>query len=200
MNSIIDNVAIAILAAGESKRMGSPKAFLQIEGETLLDRTIATAKSTNAQNIFLITGAYHNEMLQVANMAGIKVLFNEDWQEGMSSSLRRAIEAVGDLSNLKGLLVLLIDQPYVDRDLLRLLISKFEENPEKPVTSFYKNVNGVPAIFPRILWNDLLEISGDKGARQLLQKREDVISIPFPKGAIDLDFPEDFEQIKRADI
>ncbi|MFC2186135.1 NTP transferase domain-containing protein [Fulvivirgaceae bacterium LMO-SS25] len=200
MNSIIDNVAIAILAAGESKRMGSPKAFLQIEGETLLDRTIATAKSTNAQNIFLITGAYHNEMLQVANMAGIKVLFNEDWQEGMSSSLRRAIEAVGDLSNLKGLLVLLIDQPYVDRELLKLLISKFEENPEKPVTSFYKNVNGVPAIFPRVLWNDLLEISGDKGARQLLQKREDVISIPFPKGAIDLDFPEDFEQIKRADI
>ncbi len=200
MNSFIDNVAIAILAAGESKRMGSPKAFLQIEGETLLDRTIATAKSTNAQNIFLITGAYHNEMLQIANMAGIKVLFNEDWQEGMSSSLRRAIEAVGDLSNLKGLLVLLIDQPYVDRDLLKLLISKFEENPEKPITSFYKNVNGVPAIFPRILWNDLLEISGDKGARQLLQKREDVISIPFPKGAIDLDFPEDFEQIKRADI
>ncbi|MFZ6663409.1 nucleotidyltransferase family protein [Peijinzhouia sedimentorum] len=200
MNSIIDNVAIAILAAGESKRMGSPKAFLQLEGETLLDRTIATAKSTNVQNIFLITGAYHNEMLQIANMAGIKVLFNEDWQEGMSSSLRRAIEAVGDLSNLKGLLVLLIDQPYVDRDLLKLLISKFEENPEKPITSFYKNVTGVPAIFPRVLWNDLLEISGDKGARQLLQKREDVISIPFPKGAIDLDFPEDFEQIKRADI
>lgn len=200
MNSSIDNVAIAILAAGESKRMGRPKAFLQLGGETLLDRTIATTKSTNAQNIFLVTGAYHNEMLQVANMAGIKVLFNEDWREGMASSLRRAIEAVGQLPKLKGLLIVLIDQPYVDKDLLNLLISKFDENPEKPVASFYKNINGVPAIFPRVLWNDLLEISGDKGARQLLQKREDVISIPFPKGAIDLDFPEDFEQIKRADI
>ncbi|MGE0930282.1 nucleotidyltransferase family protein [Peijinzhouia sedimentorum] len=200
MNSSIDNVAIAILAAGESKRMGSPKAFLQLEGETLLDRIIATAKSTNAQNIFLVTGAYHNEMLQVANMMGIKVLFNEDWQEGMSSSLCKAIEAVGQLPNLNGLLVLLIDQPYVDKDLLKLLISKFEENPEKPVASFYRDINGVPAIFPRVMWNDLLKINGDKGARQLLQKREDVISIPFPKGAIDLDFPEDFEQIKRADI
>lgn len=200
MNSSIDNVAIAILAAGESKRMGSPKAFLQLEGETLLDRIIATAKSTNAQNIFLVTGAYHNEMLQVANMMGIKVLFNEDWQEGMSSSLCKAIEAVGQLPNLNGLLVLLIDQPYVDKDLLKLLISKFEENPEKPVASFYRDINGVPAIFPRVMWNDLLKINGDKGARQLLQKREDVISIPFLKGAIDLDFPEDFEQIKRADI
>jgi molybdenum cofactor cytidylyltransferase len=200
MNSSIENLAIAILAAGESKRMGSPKAFLQIEGETLLERIIAKAKSTNIQNIFLVTGAYHSDMLQVANNADINVLYNTDWQEGMGSSLRSAVEAVSQLPNLQGLLVLLIDQPFVNEDLLKLLISKFEENPKKPIASFYKDINGVPAIFPKVMWNDLLGISGDKGARQLLEKRGDVISIPFPKGAIDLDFPEDFEQIKRADL
>lgn len=179
--------------------MGRPKAFLRLDGNTLLDRTIATAKSTNAQNIFLITGAFHNEMLEFANREGIQVLYNTDWQEGMGSSLRRAIEAVGQLPNLTGVLILLIDQPYVDKDLLKQLISKFEENPESPIASFYKDIHGVPAIFPRVMWNDLLAVSGDKGARQVLQKREDVISVPFAKGAIDLDFLEDLEQIKRAD-
>ncbi len=200
MDFSVSNLAITILAAGESKRMGSPKAFLQIEGKTLLERILSIAKETNVQNIFLVTGAYHQEMIETVKKLGVEVLFNSAWQEGMASSLRTSIEAVNKNPTIKGMLVLLIDQPYVNKQLLENLISTFQKNPNKPVASYYKNVNGVPAIFPRAMWQELLDLSGDKGARQLLNKREDVISIPFLKGAIDLDYPSDFDQLKRADL
>jgi len=198
MNASSSDLAIVILAAGQSKRMGEPKAFIKIEGQTLLDRTISNANATKARTIYLVTGAYHEQMIGIAQNQKLEVIYNNNWQEGMASSLRKAIEIIGQIPQIQGVLVLLIDQPFVDAPLLKKLIDGFNENPSQPIASFYKNVNGVPAIFPRSMWKDLLELKGDKGARQLLNQREDVVSIPFENGAIDLDFPTDFEQLKRA--
>lgn len=200
MKASNSNLAILILAAGESKRMGTAKAFLQLSGKSLLERTIASAKTVNVDSIYLVTGAYHEKMRGIANKHNIPLIFNPDWQEGMASSLRHGIKVLEKSSHIQGAMVLLIDQPFVDASLLEELIQRFNKNPNHPIASFYKNVNGVPAIFPSVMWKELLELKGDKGARQLLNQREDVISVPFEKGAIDLDFPSDIEQIKRADF
>jgi molybdenum cofactor cytidylyltransferase len=185
------SVLIAILAAGASRRMGQPKAFLEWRGTTLLDKILAEARALDQYKLVLITGAYHRQMQESYADSNLELVFNPGWEEGMASSVRLAAELARKDSKIEGLMVLLIDQPYVDQDLLRALVGLFKADSSKPAASYYAGVAGVPAIFPRHLFPSLMQLHGDKGAGKLLNSLPEVSLFPFDQGIIDLDSPDD---------
>ena len=190
---------IIILAAGASTRLGgNPKQLLVYQGETLLKRTVSAAISLaespeNPVSIVVVTGG--NQVRIVPELTGlpVSVVHNEDWQTGMASSVRVGLSALlHDAPNLESVLMLLTDQPHVSPELLRHIWAVFRESGEGIVGCEYAGQVGVPALFARKYFDELLTLTGDRGAKPLMMKYiADCATIPFADGAVDLDTPAD---------
>lgn len=192
------SVAAIIVAAGSSSRLGQPKQLLTIDGEPMLQRTIHNAEQAGASPVFVVLGA-HRELIQNAVDVGKAILIeNQDWQEGMASSIRAGVHAVqATAPTAEGILLMTCDQPRVTADHLhRLIQMSYAQSAVTAIASSYGEIRGIPALFPRQAIPDLLALRGDKGARGLLAKPPwPVIAIPLVGGEVDIDRPEDLAQI-----
>lgn len=198
MNPKYEPIGILILAAGASRRLGRPKQLLELEGETLLRRMAGMAVLLDVGPVAVVLGARAEAMRP--ELAGLDVHFvdNPDWAEGMSTSLRAGVRYLEALEpEVEAVLVLLVDQPRVDEALLQKIVTIYQEQRPPLVTSYYNDMNGVPAIFDRSLFAALQAEEGDRGARRVIRKyEEELISVPFPGGALDVDTEEDFRRVK----
>jgi molybdenum cofactor cytidylyltransferase len=179
-----------ILAAGSGRRMGGPKALLTIAGETLLQLAIRVAMVAGCDPVLAVVGDWDPGPLD----GTVSVIPNLEAAEGMASSIRAGIAALPPES--EGVLLLTVDQPAVDADLLRRLLALAAEDPSRPAACAYGDSLGIPAILPRRLFPDLLALRGDRGAKAILL-RENAATMPFPEGVADLDTPEDLERFRR---
>jgi len=179
-----------ILAAGSGRRMGGPKALLAIEGETLLQRAVRVAEAAGCAPLIAVVGDWDPGPLPGA----VSVIPNLEAAEGMASSIRAGIRALTPGS--VAALILTVDQPGVDADLLRQLLALASKDTDRPVACAYGGSLGVPAILPRRLFPALLALQGDRGAKAILL-RENAASLPFPEGGQDLDTPADLERFRR---
>jgi molybdenum cofactor cytidylyltransferase len=186
---------LIILAAGNSSRLGRPKQNLVYQNQTLLQRAIATAISSDCEPIILVLGA-NAEVIEVPPHKKLTIVYNEAWQEGMASSIRAGITELEKSALVHQAIIMLCDQPFVTAALLNALIN-FQLETQRPiVASFYKNVPGVPALFNKSLFPDLKKLRGQHGAKQLLSNHSaDVATVQFDKGIVDIDNPEDFERL-----
>ncbi len=185
-------IAALVLAAGESKRLGTPKQLIQFEGQTLLNRVIDRVRKAGIDNVFVVLGANATEIQ--ASIAGpVKIISNESWPEGMGSSLRVGIEHIREEKDIEGVLLALSDQPKVSIDHFKKLISGFIRN-QWTTCSFYEGKRGVPAVFPKSQFDKLLQATGDLGARKLLRK-DQVIEIECPDCGLDIDTVEDLKEL-----
>lgn len=192
--------AIVILAAGASSRMGQPKQLLVYESETLIARVCRMALETTCRPVVLVLGANADLIKQyVPDEKGLIIANNPEWAKGMSTTLRVGIQKLQSASaKVERLLVLLVDQPFIDLKLIKQLLSSAELHPGKISATAYDGILGVPAVFPKSYFELLSNIQGDKGARKvLMQHQDDVFPIPFSKAAYDLDTPEDLENLLR---
>ena len=180
-------VPTVILAAGASRRLGSPKQLVELAGESLLRRIARTALAGGGP-VTVVVGFRAPEMQ--ANLAGlpVRVTVNPEWEEGMASSLRAGVADLPPGST--GVLLLLCDQPGVDEALLARLQALHRDQPLAVVACEYGGTQGTPALFPARTFEALLALRGDRGARALL-KGEAVVGVPFAAGALDVDVPGD---------
>ena len=184
------NVAAVLLAAGASTRLGSPKQLVHIQGESLLRRTVGTLNATRAAEVFVVLG-FHAPDMQ-AEIAGLsaRVLVNPLWREGIASSIRRAIASLP--AEAEAALFVVCDQPRLTAGHLDALIDAFAHGAKGPVASGYGDSAGVPALFPRALFPELLLLTGDRGAKSVLTTHGgDLITIAWPDGAFDVDSAPD---------
>lgn len=172
-----------ILAAGSSTRLGQPKQDARLGKETLLERTVRIAHSAALTPVFVVAARDHACSLDGRTI----VLQNQAANEGMASSVRTGV-AAAILAEVDGVVILACDQPAVTEEHLRQLASSRDET----LASAYAGRKGIPAYFPRSAFSDLMKLSGDRGARDLLR---DARSIPLKEGELDIDTPED---LKRA--
>jgi molybdenum cofactor cytidylyltransferase len=182
------SVQIAILAAGASSRMGSPKQLIDWAGQPLLRHLTMQACGTDAAVTVILGSAFECIHSSLAGLP-VTVLENRDWAEGMSSSIRLAALSSG----ADALLLMACDQPYVTTATLQALIRAHEADKSAPViASEYAGTLGVPALFVRGLFDELGALSGQQGAKKvILRHLESVRRVPFPAGAFDLDTPQD---------
>lgn len=114
----------------------------------------------------------------------------------MSSSIKAGLEYLLNLEpKLDAVLITLCDQPHVTTDPLQLLLSEFQANSALVVAAKYGKTIGVPAVFSRELFDQLIHLEGDKGARNLIRSRNDLVTIEIDAAAIDIDTPSDVDQL-----
>ncbi|MES2797738.1 MAG: nucleotidyltransferase family protein [Bacteroidota bacterium] len=189
MNTV-SQIPIIILAAGESKRLGRAKQLLEYKGETLLNRTIRMANEVS-RDIIVVLGARLEEISQSISNKNVQIVLNENWETGMASSV---IAGLRTRLKAEKVILSLCDQPYLTPTIFENLIAVEESSQKSIIASNYGNEIGVPMLFNQLIYNDLLALKGDKGARAILQKYEgSIAAIDFPDGDIDIDTIEEWE-------
>ena len=194
------NTGIVILAAGESSRMGAPKQLLTYHGTTLLQHAIDTARELDDAAVVAVLGAHAEQILPQLDAHDILVVENPDWPAGMGGSLRTGLRALLDEHpDISAVIFLLCDQPLLSATTLENLVAAHESTGSAIVASEYDGILGVPALFTRTFFPDLLALEGAAGARQIIwTHRAHAIGVPFSEGAVDIDTPADYARLQSS--
>ncbi|CAL2095105.1 nucleotidyltransferase family protein [Tenacibaculum sp. 190524A02b] len=160
-------VAILILAAGTSSRMGSIKQVLPYKHTTLLGWTIEQVIAVKEADTFVVLGANMGLIKKSIDAYSITIIENKSYREGLSTSIVTGINTI-EVNTFDKVLILLADQPKITTDYLKKLIEISKKNQAKIIASNYGDKIGVPAIFPKKYFSKLKELTGDKGAGKLL--------------------------------
>ena len=186
----IAQVGLLLLAAGSSSRLARPKQLLPYQGQTLLRRAAEVAVASPCRPLVLVTGALHDELLPEIKDLPFHVVRNDAWADGMGGSIAAGLaelETAAETPPVDAVIVMLCDQPLLTEDVLGRLIVQFQATGQPVVASAYAGTQGVPALFGRAVFPQLLALRGTGGARELLQQYNHLPTIDFPGGATDVD-------------
>lgn len=188
------NIAIVILAAGASTRMGTPKQLLNYRGSTLLGYAIECAIASECGPIVVVLGANADKIKPAIQGRSIHLIENPDWKEGISTSIRHAIRYLNEFfQDIEAVILSVCDQPFISCEIFNRAIEIYYSTGKEIVACKYANTIGVPALFSRAFFSELLDLKNDRGAKQTIEKYLDrVYFLPFPLGEVDLDTPEDY--------
>lgn len=194
------STGIVILAAGESARMGEPKQLLAYRGTTLLHHAIATALSLPDAAVVVVLGAHAAEIRAQLDEPRVLVAENPNWTDGMGGSLRTGLSALlAAKPGISAAIFLLCDQPLLTTTTLSNLVATRERTGCAIVASEYNGTLGVPALFAREFFQELLALNGAGGARQIIETHRDrAIGVPFQNGGIDIDTPADYVRLRSS--
>ncbi len=189
------SLAILLLAAGSSRRMGSPKQLLPWGGTTLVGHAVRQALAVT-DAVFVVLGA--NAELVVEELKGLKVsvIKHASHNEGLGSSLACGVAFVAsDPHQFARVLVTLADQPAADAAYLLELCRTAELHPGRIIATAYGARPGVPALFPSAYYAELSALGGDAGAGRLLRAHPEAVMLVRPPQPIyDIDTPEDYRR------
>ncbi len=190
-------VAIVILAAGTSSRLGTPKQLLELGGEPLIRHTVRNAEASSACVIVLVVGSRAEEVAAAAGDGEHRVIVNSAFAAGQSTSMIAGLQALGD--DIDAVIMMLGDQPTVQPGLIDRLIERFNATGAPIVRPSYNDGPGNPVLFAKDLFPDLNRVTGDLGARDLIRARKDVVDVlvidqPMPP---DVDSEADYAELKR---
>jgi len=190
----VSAIAIVILAAGASKRMGVPKQLLRHGGQTLIRHAVEAALGSTCRPVVIVLGANAEQILPEIEGLPVQIVQNPHWAEGLSSSIRAGIEAVASAAEAPEAVVLaLCDQPLVGSDDIEALVTAYRSTQRPIIASQYAGTLGVPALFSRPVLPELVSLTGDAGAKGVIQRNLAAVSpVPCPHGAVDLDTPEEY--------
>lgn len=191
-------LGVVILAAGKASRMGEPKALLTYHGHSFLLNTYKLAQSVHPTGIITVLGHYFDQMSTHCNDHNIPFILNKAYENGMSSSIQSGLNyLLSHFPQLNKILILLADQPKINTEHIATLLHKIRSSKSLMVCTAYSATFGVPAIFKKEYFNELLALKGEKGAKYLIEKQ--VLSykntVPFEDGILDIDTPEDYKKL-----
>ncbi|HEX4708604.1 MAG TPA: nucleotidyltransferase family protein, partial [Candidatus Udaeobacter sp.] len=169
MSSHSKSIASVILAAGESSRLGQPKQLLEFRGKTLVRRAVEAAIEANCSPVIVVTGDAHAEVKNALAAANTILVQNSQWTQGVGTSIRVGIQhLIDNAPGVDAAVLLVCDQPFVDCDLVRGLIAMHSETGKPIVASAYADTLGVPALFDRSIFQELLRLDGHLGAKTII--------------------------------
>jgi molybdenum cofactor cytidylyltransferase len=196
-------IGIIVLAAGESSRMGEPKQLLRVAGETLLGRTVRAALETPCRPVVVVLGARADAVRDAVAAAEVRVVVNQVWAEGLSSSIRCGLRALAAIDEIGAAILLLCDQPFVTSEVIMRLVAAYHAQQTLLVAAEYEaageQTRGVPALFARRLFPELLALRGAEGARRLIRRHiAEATLVAVPEAAFDVDTPANYLAVSQA--
>lgn len=188
---------VLILAAGQASRMGKAKMLLPYKETTILAHIIEEILSTEPTIAQLVTGHYHELIQKEIKTDQVNIVQNLDYQQGMSGSIRVGLTAMlNACSSIEFLIIVVSDQPFLNRSILLSLINKYQQTKKGIIASSYNGIQGTPVLLSSAYFTHLYNLTGDKGARVILQQfPEDIETIEFERGELDIDTMEDYERV-----
>ncbi|HKV53596.1 MAG TPA: nucleotidyltransferase family protein [Candidatus Binataceae bacterium] len=160
-------LAVAILAAGESRRMGKPKALLPFHGLTFVEHLVEVTRHARIGAMRIVLGAHAEDIRARLGVAADSLVINENWEQGQLSSIQCAIRSLPPDAT-EGLLLCPVDHPLVSANLIAQLIKEFDSTGKAIVLPTHNGKRGHPVIFRATLYGDLLAASPEVGAREVV--------------------------------
>ena len=192
--------AIVVLAAGGSARLRSPKQLVPYRGRSLLRHAVEVAlagEQPATGPVVVVLGAAAERLSPELAGLDVRVVVNDRWEEGLSSSVRAGLDALASAGAPDAALFTTCDQPLVTADLLRRIIAAYEASRSPIVACEYAGTLGVPALFDHSLWGELTELRGDAGARGVIERHlAETVRVPFPDAALDVDSAGDVRRVE----
>jgi molybdenum cofactor cytidylyltransferase len=190
-------IVAVVLSAGESSRMGRPKALLPIDGQTFIERIVAALKQTKVGKIIVILGHNARELEAKISHLPVQILINTDYKQGQLSSLQLAVRDLQADADCDGMLVHLVDHPYLAPALVQEMIRRFYETKKRIIVPRYHGKRGHPVIFSNTLFGELLSAPMAEGAKAVVNAhRAATLEIDTQEEgiAVDIDTPELYQQ------
>lgn len=191
------SIGIVVLAAGASTRMKQPKQLLKFDGKTLLRRAAETAVKSIFAPVIVVLGANYEKTRAEIEDLPVAIVFNKDWQSGLSSSIKGGIETLVQFApDVSAAVITLADQPFVAAYHLDQFGEKFYRSKSPIIAAEYAETIGVPALFAREILDDFKALAGDQGAKPIIEKyRDSLLTVKLPEAAFDIDTPEEFDNL-----
>lgn len=193
-------IAAIVLTAGESSRMGSPKALLSFEGKPFIERIVTVLKASKVGKIVVVLGFHAEEIKPRIRQLPVSIVVNRDYAKGQLSSMIAAIqslEAEQAGEKVDGALIHLVDHPFLNRSLIDEMIDVFYESKKLIVVPRYKGRRGHPVLFAQRLFSELLSAPLDQGAKVVVHShRDETLEIDTEDEGvvIDIDTPEEYRK------
>ena len=195
MSNSFPQIGLVLLAAGASTRMGTPKQLLPYQGRSLIRYTAEVALASVCRPIVVVLGASAELIEPELAQLAVQVVKNPQWHQGMSSSIRVGVKAIAQMAPLDAVVIALGDQPLISAAIINGLVERYQRR-HAIIACEYSGTIGVPALFSRCLFPELINLKGTAGAKGVLKKHADsVLTIQVPEAAVDLDTPADYEQL-----
>jgi molybdenum cofactor cytidylyltransferase len=190
-------LAAAILAAGESRRMGSPKALIPYRGTTFAGHLLEVIQHPRVGVVRFVLGAGAEKIRERLQLNAATIVLNPDWPQGQLSSIQAAIRSLPQDATA-GLMLCPVDHPIVSAELVGQLIAEFDSTGKPIVLPTYRGRRGHPVIFRASLYNELLAASPEVGARQVVWAHQaNVVEVPTEEKGVVLNL-NDPETLKHA--
>jgi molybdenum cofactor cytidylyltransferase len=200
MSPFSKRIGAVVLAAGGSSRFGEPKQLIPFRGKILIRRITDAACEAGCSPVVVVIGSNHTKFRRALDQARIVIVQNKQWQCGIGSSIRCGIqELINRSPDIEAGVLLVCDQPAVDVRVIERLIVLLETTGKNIVASSYADTLGVPALFARSIFEELLSLGDKAGAKSIVLRSSDrVASFPFPEGQTDIDTWEDWNKLEHA--
>jgi molybdenum cofactor cytidylyltransferase len=194
---IVSKIAAVILAAGGSSRLGRPKQLIQFRGKSLVGRVVEAAKDAGCTPVVVVLGSDRERIEAELKERAVTIVKNENWQNGIGTSIRAGVGCLIDSApEIEAVVLLTSDQPFVSARTIEQLIALRKKTKKAIVASSYSDTLGVPALFDRSCFRELLALDDASGAKSIIFfSLERVAEFSFPDGRIDIDREEDWEKL-----
>ena len=194
----MSRVAAAILAAGTSSRLGTPKQLLNLDGQPVLSHTLNAVRQSRVDLILVALGHEQARIEQLVDLSGATIVTNPDYAEGQSTSVVALVRELPQ--DVDAVVFVLGDQPLVEPAAIDALIDAYRSDGATIIQPRYAEGRGNPILIAREYFPELLDLTGDVGARPVLERHRDQITLvdvsSFSRPG-DIDTTEDFEAIQR---
>ncbi|HSJ27419.1 MAG TPA: nucleotidyltransferase family protein [Acidimicrobiia bacterium] len=191
-------IAAVVLAAGGSSRLGRPKQLERWGPGTLLGHVLDQVRRFPVDETWVVLGAGAEAVMETVDLSDFGIVENPEWEEGLAASLRVGLDALTRLSKAEAAFIVLGDQPDIPAEVPDKLVEAWRRSRSLAVVPKYRYTWGNPVLVARELWPRLMSLSGDEGARRLLQAHPEWVeevwieSLP-PR---DVDTQRDVEELR----
>ena len=189
-------IAGIVLAAGLSQRMGRPKLLLDWGGKPMVRRVVEQVRAGGVDELVVVVGREAQAIGEALSGLQARLVENPEPEAGQASSIACGISELAPA--VSAALIVLGDQPALPSEVIPRLLQNFRETGKAIVAPLYRGVQGNPVLFAAAVFPELRGLTGDRGARSVLEKdpaRVALVSFDLPMPA-DLDTFEDYERLR----